>query len=514
MGSGANGGGGVKTEFDKMSHDDLWAWLRPSSSGTVQGVSDRLSEASTALEKLATDLTKHMEKVGWQGEAGDSFRDWGADTALSTKYLAEYSRQSSKWLALASQAIAAAHTAMPDSLGTAQASADAARKFHNDPDSGPIGASARSTITQFQPPPDEKGKVSPEAMALAATARENARQEAIQNMRNLAGSYSTSAEAMNGLQVPTFPAPPDRFVPEAPKSRTGDQQSSVGTSDRSSRTTAVGDGVHTTSTDPSQNQAVGHVEQTDKPGRVPPERPTNLGIDSVNTLPPKTELPPTTSIVPPMAKPEGPGTVPPGVIPPAFGGNPPVPATSAPGKAIAGGRGVLPPSQGGIASRMPRENGISGGRPVAPNTGRPAGGIPRGTVIGNEGTTGTRGPMGRGMGGMHGGGPMGGAGQSGISGGRRLASEMGGVVGGRPQQPGQTGGRPFTPGGSGLVRGQNAGGGGAHPGQAGRSGAMSAGTHGANSRRDDRNGERPDYLSEDEATWQQGTRPVVPPVID
>ena len=87
-----------------------------------------------------------------------------------------------------------------------------------------------------------------------------------------------------------------------------------------------------------------------------------------------------------------------------------------PDKAIVGGRGVLPPGQG-IASRMPKENGIMGGRPVTPSTGgRPAVGIPRGMVIGNEGTTGARGPMGRGMPGMPGmqGGPMGGAGQSGI----------------------------------------------------------------------------------------------------
>jgi hypothetical protein len=116
---------------------------------------------------------------------------------------------------------------------------------------------------------------------------------------------------------------------------------------------------------------------------------------------------------------------------------------------------------------------------------------------------------------MHGGGAMGGVGQSGISGGRRLASETGGVVGGRPQQGGQNSARPFTPGGSGLVRGTNANaGGGAHAGQAGRAGAIPAASSCANPRRDERNGERPDYLSEDEETWQQGGRRVVPPVID
>ena len=246
-----------------------------------------------------------------------------------------------------------------------------------------------------------------------------------------------------------------------------------------------------------------------------PDRPVGMEIDGVATLPPpvsrRRRLRP--GITPPPGGHEGPGVPPPGMIPPTFGGSKTaMPNTTAPGRALPSARGIVPPGQAGINSRMPRE-GIVGGRQVAPNTGRPTG-LPRGTVIGQEGNG--RGPMGRtGTGGMHGGGPMGGAGQNGISGGRRLASEAGGVVGGRPQQPGKNSARPFTPGGSGLVRGANPNSTeGAHPGQAGRAGAIPPGTHGANSRRDEQNGERPDYLSEDEETWQQGGRRVVPPVID
>ncbi|MCZ0979799.1 hypothetical protein O1L60_14290 [Streptomyces diastatochromogenes] len=146
---------------------------------------------------------------------------------------------------------------------------------------------------------------------------------------------------------------------------------------------------------------------------------------------------------------------------------------------------------------MPRE-GISGGRQVPSTMGRPQTGIPRSTVIGNE-PTGQNGQnrtgMGRGMGGAHGmGGSMGGAsGQNGITGGCRLAGETGGVVGGKAQRAGAAGGgKPFTAGGSGLVRGNAA-----KPGE-----------------REERNGERPDYLVEDEETWQQGNRRVAPPVVD
>ncbi|MEV5197499.1 hypothetical protein [Streptomyces sp. NPDC053720] len=37
---------------------------------------------------------------------------------------------------------------------------------------------------------------------------------------------------------------------------------------------------------------------------------------------------------------------------------------------------------------------------------------------------------------------------------------------------------------------------------------------GARAARRDENGERPDHLVEDDETWQQGGRRVVPPVID
>jgi hypothetical protein len=106
-------------------------------------------------------------------------------------------------------------------------------------------------------------------------------------------------------------------------------------------------------------------------------------------------------------------------------------------------------------------------------------------VIGGESGMHGRPPMGHGAGSG-----MGGVGQSGMTGGRRLAVEPGGIVGGRARQPGTSSGRGFTPGGSGLVR------------------------RGTSGERNEATGERPDYLVEDEETWQQNRRRIVPPVID
>lgn len=98
--------------------------------------------------------------------------------------------------------------------------------------------------------------------------------------------------------------------------------------------------------------------------------------------------------------------------------------------------------------------------------------------------------------------------------GRRLATEPGGVVGAGPvPRSGAT--REFTPGGSGLVRNRSMPEGGSSAGRSvqgfAHPGPVPAG--GATTRRG-RGGQRPDYLVEDEGTWTQVNRRVVPPVID
>ncbi|MCX4823444.1 hypothetical protein OG883_26905 [Streptomyces sp. NBC_01142] len=507
-----SGSGGGTTPFHSMSHEEMLAWLDQASSVQVQAAADRLSSAYVEIGKIAQQLKFRPERVEWKGEGFQAFVEWGESLASATQRLADYSQSASEWMSRAAEDIATTQKAIPRYTSKEQASAnlEAAKSAPNDTDSKTVAANATA--------------------ALAATEEKN-RVEAADMMRELAGSYKTSYVEIGKLEVPTFQPPPDQFVPDGGRVSGGGSQDlarsgSDGSSSSAERAYA-----------PAQERTVARDEVSQ--ARVdtgagtggisagasrPVEGPVDMGIDSVATLPDPAPTAPPGTPGPPTSRPDGlgpvtPGPVLPGRIPPTFGGNPAVPNTGGPGgKTPQGGRSVVPSGQAGTNPRMPRESGIAGGRPVPPSTGRSTGGIPRGTVVGNEATT-ARGPMGRGgmpgMPGMPGGGPMGGASQGGISGGRRLGSEMGGIVGGRPQQPGQNSARPFTPGGSGLVRGVDPSStGGANAGQAGRTGAVPPGSQGANSRRDDRNGERPDYLSEDEETWQQGNRRVVPPVID
>ncbi|MEU9604437.1 hypothetical protein [Streptomyces sp. NPDC048057] len=141
--------------------------------------------------------------------------------------------------------------------------------------------------------------------------------------------------------------------------------------------------------------------------------------------------------------------------------------------------------------------GIFGGTPQQRATSSPAGSrVPKGTVIGGEGTGATRATQGRpGQSGVVGANPMGNANRPA----GRGTPSVNGVVG-APRQGG-SGGNPrpgksgFTTGGSGLVGGR--------PGR----------------KRSDKEPEenestRPDYLTEDEETWTARRRDTTPPVIE
>lgn len=165
-------------------------------------------------------------------------------------------------------------------------------------------------------------------------------------------------------------------------------------------------------------------------------------------------------------------------------GTGPYPSLTGPG--TPGGKAI------GTPGMPPRDPGIMGGRQVT-STG-PGLGIPRGTVIG-EGAQAGR-PMGGGGMGHGGGGSLGS--QGGLAAGRRLASEPGGVVGGRQTgalgRPG-VGGQTFTQGGSGLVRN---GAGGAGVGSMGHAGAGTQQTPGR--RQNDQGANAP-------TTWLKTKRP-------
>ncbi|MCX5226509.1 hypothetical protein [Streptomyces sp. NBC_00233] len=504
------GGGGGGTDFTSMSHQQMLDWLDEASESGVRIAGDRLKAAAEKLLEIADQLKNRSTRVEWEGEAEKAFNVWAEGVVSSTKSLSEYSDNGALEMHKTASAIASAKSAMPryTSHESAKANLAAAQKYHNDPDAAGVARDAQRSISASE---DLKAILAKEAETKRAAEDE---------MRKLSSAYFWSGFHMTSVEPPTFPPPPGDFVPASAGER-GSGSTSSGYAPQGEKYAVGTDRTTGTSTPRSQPDTrttpdttiplpPSSTEDTTGPTHVVrpdvrPDVPVDLGIDSVDTKTPPTTPPgPTTQTPgtpPPITKPDG--SAPPFVT---TTGLPPLPSK--------GGPGTLPPTgpvTGGARNPMnttgprglptgpgplggPRE-GISGGKAVPNAQGRPQTGLPRSTVIGTEpGRNGNgmgRAPMGGGMGG-----PMGGAGagQHGITGGRRLAGESGGIVGGKAQRASATGGgaRPFTPGGSGLVRGGST----QQPGE-----------------REETNGERPDYLVEDEETWQQGRR-VAPPVID
>ncbi|MBD0743066.1 hypothetical protein [Streptomyces sp. CBMA152] len=507
-----------RTDFESKSHEEMWAMVQGMKGESADGLAKKLTKASTAITKIGDDLKLHMSRVVWQGEGAKAFTDWGHDAAMATLELGKYSQDASSWLASVSHAITQAKSAVPAyDPALKQQATDAHSEYiaaHHDPDAIQEARDASTKLTGL----NQK--------------MEGQRQEAVRELKRLSDVYVQSGQQVAALRPPVFPPPPAAFVPPAQRIDGSQYVGGGSTSSASGRRTSTAQtGSHlstpsaTTSSTSARPHAVAPAAVT-TPTHVP-DRPVGTNIDGIGTLPPPTHVAPTGPVTTPTPSPVGRpdvGPMPPIGIPPTFtgGGKNGLPepgvlggrqttgglrGPSLPGRSTVGG---LPPSA------PPRQTGIVGGRPVPPSEGKPTSGIPRSTVIGEEGRQGPQGstqgrpPMAHGPGGHMGGG---GGSRGGFSGGRRLAGEPGGIVGGRPTEPGVRSGRPFTEGGSGLVR-NGAAEGNPQAGRSGGRGMIPPGMHGPAGRRDERGGERPDYLTEDEETWQQSDRRIVPPVID
>jgi hypothetical protein len=491
------------TDFESMTHAQLAAMLDSANSEGAYELAAKLSKAASTITKIGDDLMTYVKGLEWQGEAGDTFREWGGQTASATLHLGEYAEVASRWMGIVSRAIAEAKAVMPDTSETTAAQADlrtaqkslAATKepgARNDPDSRQLAQTAQSDATAAQDRIDA------------------ARYEAAQQMRKLAQTYQQSAAQVNSVTPPTFSPPGEHLSPDQwMKAEYVSPVSSQGASGPGSAAfTQTGSGRSNSPHGTSQVVSQGNAQEPDNRSQ-----PVSMGIDGLSTFPdssaPGIPTPPANG---PAQRAETAPLTQPNPMPHSFNGGGKGPGQSVPGRIPSTTRPPHMPGQGaanGGAARMPRETGIVGGRPVPPTSGR-TGGLPRGTVIGGDGTQG-RTPMGRGMTpGMPVGNPN--AHQGGVVGGRRLATEGGGVVGGRPAQSGRSSTRPFTPGGAGLVRPSGATS--TRGMTVGRAGSLPHNAQTPDARRDQPQGERPDYLVEDEETWNRGTRRALPPVVD
>ncbi|MEU4035701.1 hypothetical protein [Streptomyces collinus] len=542
---------GGRTDFEKHDLDlnqmiDLVEQTDPED---LESSGKALWDARDAIKKAADDLNGHIDKVHWVGEAGTSFRTWGAKLVTNTHHLSDFAGAAGDQITAAAVGLASVRGAMP------------ARD--TDPN--------RKRPDKFTPAEKAANK---EDYA-AAVKVEKDRQEAINQMNRLSSYYAVSEEVLAALpakdKTPEFTSMPDVGVPRPRQVHEGGRQAPVtGSHGSRSADTSLPAGHHATV---PTGDVTGHVNSDVPaptkhiPGHVSePEVPVGTNIDSTGTLPPPTTThtpvqtppvtgtPPTTVGQPPVF--EGPVQTsipnrtsgrglngssgyrtPPtaqgrattsGLNNPKTGrvtgqgptnqmgraassGQSVTKGTGSGSKSYPMGRGVsggtprpagatAPRANGAPPTGAGRSNGVVGGRPTPPAAGAKGGTrIPRGTVIGGQQAADSHPTTGRvGQRGVFGASKPTARPASGTTGSRAEAGTSEGVTG-RPSGRNSAAGAErngLTRGGAGLVRGADNNG----------------------KPRDNDRGEgsqRPDYLVEDEETHlPDKPRRNVPPVVN
>lgn len=504
---------GGRTSFEGHQLNALIDMVENTNPEHLESAGEALWKARDAIRRAAKELKDHLKGVDWQGESGTAFRTFGTGLVAHAEKLGDFADAAGTQITVAGTGLASVKSAMPPR------------------DSRMIQTDVKDILFP--------ARTETNPQYAAALEVEKNRQEAINQINRLASYYSVSEEVLAGQEPPRFdknlgismPQPIDVGRGPLPASSASASPETLGYG------SVPGSSNHSAAGSSTAGAAVGRP-QVEVLGDAPPVG-TGVAteINSVKAPP----APTTITGTPPLPSPTpatGPNVAPPLSVPPPFmtntQGNParttgpgPLPqrtvnpAGPGLGKAQPTGAGPVAKGPGGppVGRPSPMGGGTSTRPPVGPQspiTGRstPTGGRP---VTGQGGTSTVGGPRGGGRTGIVGGTPQnapqgrtGAAGQRGVIGGRGAAaaasrpggrpaqaSGANGVVG-APRKAGEAGSnaKGFTAGGAGLVRGP-------------------AGRRNSGREEEDDNGStRPDYLTEDEETWNAGRRGAVPPVVE
>ncbi|SCF85710.1 hypothetical protein [Streptomyces sp. Cmuel-A718b] len=508
-----------RTSFEGFQLNSMIDLVENTKPEDLENAGKSLWDARDAIKKAAQELEDNMKGVDWHGESGTAFRAFGKGLVAHARKLGDFADVAGTQITVAGTGLASVRSAMPPRDS---------RQVRKNPD-------------DIEMP----GRVADNPEYQAALKVEKDRQEAINQINRLASYYSVSGELLEGQEPPRFekdlgikmpqpleggptPLPPSGTSTGGPESLGSSAVPSSSGRSFAEGAPPVGAAVRPPAevldSAPLPDRTVGTEINT----VAPPQAPT-----------PITAMPPQTSPTPATGPTGAPPTfMPPSLTNPVQGGTQRATGPSGMprtvsqtgqgfGKAQSTGVGPVAKGQGGPPIGRPGPMGggatANGRPPVGPQSQVPTAGRSGVTggrpAVGPGGTSTGAGPRAGGRNGIVGGTPQqtpaqgrasaGGTGQRGVIGGRGAsaapsrpggratpASGANGVVG-APRKAAGTGSntKGFTAGGSGLVRGP-----------AGR-------RH--DSREDEANGStRPDYLTEDEETWNAGRRGAVPPVVE
>ncbi|MER6378941.1 hypothetical protein ABT274_02765 [Streptomyces sp. NPDC001127] len=340
-----------RTNFENHQLNEMKDMVDSAIPEHLEDAGKALWEARDAINAAAEELSGHIGRIDWHGEAATAFHTWAGNLVTNAYALGDYADNVGTHITAASTGLVSVRKSMPP----------------RDTRLTPMGVHDFPMVTQVAGNKDYQ----------SAVTVEKHRQEAINQMNRLASYYAVTEESLRGEQAPTFGKMPDMGVPKAAGvKRDGDgggQISPLRTSGAARDSgTAHGHSVGA----PAGPDAGGApdsgkklhdvVVAPDRHVRTEPSQHVGTGIDSVNTLPPDTAKP-TVPVSPPTAPAPGGGggepipPVPTGPMPPTVG----LPF----GREGAGGtRGpaMTPPRMAPPAGHSPRVGGDTGRRPVGP----------------------------------------------------------------------------------------------------------------------------------------------------
>ncbi|MFH0243792.1 hypothetical protein ACGRHY_15510 [Streptomyces sp. HK10] len=393
-------------EFEGKSLAALNAMVAKADPGLLTSRGQALGEAGSDMDGIGSELRTHIDRVEWDGEGGDAFREWGRQFALESMRFAAYVRTLGQHMVNAGQALTEAKAAIPE-----------------------------PELMCYADPEKDKARQERE---------ESKRQEAINQLNRLSSYYRTTGESLRAAEEPDF-----KPLPDAREERRSGPGASVATpSGGAKESTAYPDSgtAFDRSVPVGEGSEVLSSPAADRPAPAF-DRSTNTKLDSVAPLPVAEQRPQTAAPVPAQQS-AGPSS-------PAMAPLPPTGPVRQTGRAPTGGRPSVGSSGGSPSPRGPVKDGIMGGTPRHTGNPAPGTGTPRGTVAGDRAPTGR--PVGGSPSTAGGGAPAG----RGAPSGRPFAPSPGSPSGASRTGSGSKS-ASFTPGGTGLVRGNT------NPGVAGR----------------------------------------------
>ncbi|MFF3207295.1 hypothetical protein [Streptomyces sp. NPDC002962] len=372
-GSLSSPGGFGKTSFEGYDLNAMIDIVESANPETLENAATALVDARDAINEAANELSRNLGNVDWEGEAHTAFYTWGMNLTTTALALATYTDEVGTQVLAASSGLASVRKSMP-----------------------PRDSRADPKKVEDIPTPQ---RVEGNEEYTAAVKAEKDRQEAINQMYRLASFYTVSSGMMSLAEEPTFPKMPDVGVPEPSP---GNEDPELPPKENGSLSaTADAPGARRTPVDTSFGEGRSRHNESSTPHEnvdasvMPAERHVGTEIDSVGTLPPQQNTPPTT-VVPTAVT--GPGGTAPGPVPMA--------------------PGVVPPSQRGPVGRAAGAGGVPGAAPARRTGTGPVGPVGRAAASGQAGARGT-GPMGRGV----------------VGGVPKAAGQATGPVGGTPRGP-------------------------------------------------------------------------------